>query len=408
MRRFWLVVGAALFVCSSSIGSAQSGSSSVSATGAEARAHAQEAGGTAGTGPRPNAGAASSEPPRRLWDIVKVLPILFYTPETSVGFGVGTLFQFRMPGAVEGRRPSSVTLGSVYTLEKQALAQLTPELRFGDDDYVLKLDALGAKYPNRFYGIGNEPERDVYDKYIDCYQRTELDFRVRPFSRESPFGSLYLGGHYAAAWNAVQDTRPATPDQASMFEQTSYRGEEKVFASGVGPSFAWDSRDSLSWPTHGSFVDLRATAFEPVLGSDVRYRRLSFDARHYQPLWLDHILALRLVTQAVWGEVPFQRLPQLGGANIFRGWFGGQLRGRLMMAVEAEYRAPISKRWAAVAFGSVGRVAEDRRSLSFDALHAAGGGGIRFSVDKHDRVNIRLDLAYGDSFYQYLQFREAF
>jgi hypothetical protein len=30
------------------------------------------------------------------------------------------------------------------------------------------------------------------------------------------------------------------------------------------------------------------------------------------------------------------------------------------------------------------------------------------SVDRRDRVNVRLDLAYGDSFYPYLQFREAF
>src|SRR5687768_13390798 len=106
MRRFWLVVGAALFVCSSSIGSAQSGSAraAVSAAGTDARAPAQESDATPGPTPTPSAAAASSESPRRLWDIVKVLPILFYTPETSVGFGVGTLFQFRMPGAVVGRR----------------------------------------------------------------------------------------------------------------------------------------------------------------------------------------------------------------------------------------------------------------------------------------------------------------
>jgi hypothetical protein len=41
-------------------------------------------------------------------------------------------------------------------------------------------------------------------------------------------------------------------------------------------------------------------------------------------------------------------------------------------------------------------------------IKAAGGAGLRFSVDKRDRTNIRLDLAYGDSFYPYVQFREAF
>src|SRR5687768_8805766 len=113
MRRFWLVVGASLIVGSSSTGSAQP----VPARAPEAGLHAADAPASepqevTGSEPKP-LDEAASEPPRRLWDIVKVLPILFYTPETSLGFGVGTLFQFRMPGAVAGRRPSSITLGGV-------------------------------------------------------------------------------------------------------------------------------------------------------------------------------------------------------------------------------------------------------------------------------------------------------
>jgi hypothetical protein len=353
--------------------------------------------------PEPNA-----PPPKRLWDIVKILPILFYTPETSAGFGAGTLFQFRMPGAKGERRPSNISLGGVYTLNQQVMGQFTPELRFGDDDYVLKLDVLGAKYPNRFYGIGNDPQDDLYDKYTDCYLRGELDFRARPFSRESFFGSLYLGGHYSSAWSDIQKVRPGEKDDPSVFGMMDDRGEKPVFASGFGPTIAWDSRDGINWPRSGSLIELRATAYEPFMGSDVSYRRLLIDARRYQPLWLDHILAMRFVSQTVWGDVPFQRLPQLGGAGLFRGWFTGQLRGKMLIAAELEYRAPIGKRFAAVAFGSVGRVSDERRSMSLKDLRVAGGGGLRVSVDRRDRVNIRLDLAYGDSFYPYLQFREAF
>ncbi|MET0284366.1 MAG: BamA/TamA family outer membrane protein [Polyangiales bacterium] len=347
-------------------------------------------------------------PPKRLWDIVKVLPILFYTPETSAGFGAGTLFQFRMPGAKGERRPSNISLGGVYTLEKQVMGQFTPELRFGDDDYVLKLDLLGARYPNRFYGIGNDPQDDLYDKYTDCYLRGEVDFRTRPFSRDGFFGSLYLGGHYSSAWSDIQKVRPGDSEDPSMFAMINDPGEKPVFASGFGPTIAWDSRDGINWPRSGSLIELRATAYEPFMGSDVSYRRLLLDARRYQPLWLDHILALRFVSQTVWGDVPFQRLPQLGGAGLFRGWFTGQLRGKLLIAVEAEYRVPIGKRFAAVAFGSMGRVADERRSMSLKDFRVAGGGGLRVSVDRRDRVNVRLDLAYGDSFYPYLQFREAF
>jgi hypothetical protein len=299
-------------------------------------------------------------------------------------------------------------MGGVYTLEKQTLAQFTPELRFGDDDYVLKLDALGAKYPNRFYGIGNRPDSNVYDTYTDCYLRADVDFRVRPFARDSALAPIYVGAHYSAAWSAIHDVAPHEHGQDGLFAQLDDRGERPVFASGIGPSLAWDSRDGLNWPRSGSFVDFKATAYEPWLGSDVRYRRLLLDARRYQPLWFGHILAMRLVLQSVWGQVPFQRLPQLGGASMFRGWFAGQLRAPSLFAVEFEYRLPIRERWALVAFGSAGRVADKLGSLAPRGLHVAGGGGLRFSVDRRDRVNIRLDLAYGDAFYQYLQFREAF
>ena len=102
--------------------------------------------------------AAEPRPkPKKLWDIVKVLPMAFYTPETSLGLGAGALFLFDMPGAVATRRPSSVSIAGLYTLEHQLITQLVPELRFGDDDFVLRVELLGTKYPSRFYGIGNDP-----------------------------------------------------------------------------------------------------------------------------------------------------------------------------------------------------------------------------------------------------------
>jgi hypothetical protein len=354
-------------------------------------------------------GSAQALPPRKtLWDFVKILPIFLYTPETSFGFGAGMLFQFDLPGAAGGKRPSSISLGAVYTLHSQILGQITPELRFHNDDYVLKLDLVGARYPNRFYGIGNEPSNDVYDNYVDCYFRGEADLRMRPFGVGRRLRPLFVGVHATGAWNDMHSARPNEPKMKSVFASVHDRGEQAVVATGLGPTLAWDSRDSINWPNRGTFAEGKFTLFEPAFGGDIRYRRLAIDLRQYVPTWLGQVLALRVVAQAVWGEVPFQRLPQLGGASLFRGWYGGQLRERMLMAAEAEYRVPISPRWAVVAFGSVGRVAHDVKRFDMRELHGAGGGGLRFSVDKRDRVNVRLDLAYGDGFYPYLQFREAF
>ncbi|MFT3924915.1 MAG: BamA/TamA family outer membrane protein [Myxococcales bacterium] len=342
-------------------------------------------------------------PPRkRVWDYFKVLPIVYYSNETSLGLGAGTLLQFDLPGAAGGRRPSTIAMGAVYTLNKQIMGQITPDLRFGNDDYVLRADLAGARYPSRFFGIGNDNKRDDYSPFTDRYFRGDIDFKLRPFNEGHGMRSLFVGVNYAGLWSSMRD------GNGDKLKEVHDRGEREFVASGLGPTLTWDSRDSLSWPNKGSFAEAKSTFFDPILGSDIRYRRLALDLRHYQRLWLDHVLALRFVSQSVWGEVPFQRLPQLGGPSLFRGWYGGQLRDRLLIAVEAEYRLPITKRWAAVAFGSVGRVASSVKHFDMRDLHVAGGGGIRFSVDKRDRVNIRLDLAYGDEFYPCLQFREAF
>jgi hypothetical protein len=335
-----------------------------------------------------------------------VLPILYYTPETSAGFGIGTLLQFDLPGAREARRPSSLALGAVYTLRHQLIGEFMPELRFKNDMYVLRLEAVGARFPNRFYGIGNEPRSNVYDTYTDRYLRTELDLRMRPWE-EGKLRPFFLGINHAGGWSTIRDERPSRAGR-DLFASIQDRGEREVWASGFGPSVAWDSRDSINWPRRGQLLDVRGTAFAPGLGGNVRYQRLMVDLRNYRSVWRDHVLAMRFAAQAVWGQVPFQRLPQLGGAMLFRGWYAGALRQSLLMALEMEYRVPISTRWAAVAFGSMGRVARDIRHFDLAGLHFAGGAGVRFSLDKRDRVNVRLDLAYGNALYPYLQFREAF
>lgn len=346
--------------------------------------------------------------PKRLWDILKVLPIAFYTPETSVGLGVGGLFLFDMPGAKAERRPSSVSVAGIYTLERQVVAQVVPELRFGDDDFVLRTEVLGTKYPSRYYGIGNNPGTNTYDEFTDRYLRGGIEARVRPFRPGSPFRNVYVGLEYKFNWTHIQDAEPRKPSEPSLFDKVEDRGEKQFFTSGLGPLIAWDSRDGLNWPLRGSYVELSSQFYEPFLMSDLRYRRLGFDARHYQPLWWSHILALRFVHQSVWGEVPFQQLPQLGGANVLRGWYGGQLRDRHAMALEAEYRLPIGERWAVVGFGSAGQVASHPGKYALKRFRYAGGGGLRFALDKNDRTNVRLDFAYGDRFQFYVHFREAF
>jgi hypothetical protein len=330
------------------------------------------------------------------WKHTTPVPIVFYTPENQLGFGGGVMTTYALPGAWADR-PSNVLLYGVYTTRNQTIVGASHEQRFADDRHVLIQEFRFIDWPDRFYGFGNDTQASDREDYTDHYLQLESEYQYRLLSR------LYVGVRHQLRSSETRDV-----EGAGTLDTQRPRGVGHLVWSGLGPLLLWDSRAGLFWPTGGSLLRADATLFQPAFGADFRATLLRLDLRHYQPLWLDHVLALRLFVAGALGSLPFQLLPALGGSQLFRGWFLGRLRDRTLAAVEAEYRMVFSTRFSGVVFGSVGRVAAELSALSPKDLRAAGGLGIRFAVRPENRANFRLDFAYGDEPYVYFQFREAF
>lgn len=332
----------------------------------------------------------------RWWQHTSPLPLLFYSPETQLGFGAGLMTTWSMPRS-EPERPSSVVAYGIYTTRRQTFLGLSQELRFAEDRYVLLQELRYVDWPDRYYGVGNFSRESAREDYIDRYWQLETEGQVRVIGR------LYAGLRHHLRGSDTLDL-----ERGGVLAEQRPRGTGPTLWSGLGPTLQWDTRDGLFWPTRGDLLRAEATYYQPGLGADFTASVYRLDLRHYQPLWRDHVLALRFVSMAVTGEPPFQRLPALGGAALFRGWYLGRLRDRALLSVEAEYRLPLSERWALVSFASLGRVASRVAKLAPSGLHAAGGAGVRFAVKPDSRANVRFDVAYGDELYIYFQFREAF
>ena len=120
------------------------------------------------------------------------------------------------------------------------------------------------------------------------------------------------------------------------------------------------------------------------------------------------VAAARFTLQRATGDIPFQRLPTLGGPDLFRGWYLGRLRDRALVCQQFEWRSELSHSMAVVSFVSAGRVAPTLASLTPGELRYAGGVGYRYALDIEQRAHLRLDLAYGAGFEFYFQFKEAF
>lgn len=345
------------------------------------------------TAPPPS--EAQTVPAMPWWKHITGIPILLYTPETQFGFGAGLMSTWQMPGAWKDRLSNVVAYG-IYTTRKQTVVGGSAELHFRDDRWVLWQDLRYVDWPDRFYGIGNETQARDRADYTDRYAQTETEFLHRVCSR------FYAGIRHHLRLSDSQDEE----SDGALAQRPL--GIGRAWWHGVGAALAWDTREGLFWPQRGSLLRADATFYRSWLGSDFSAVLLRTDLRHYQPLWLDHVLALRFVASGAMGDVPLQLMPALGGPLLFRGWYQGRLRDRVLAAAELEYRVPLTPRWALVGFGSVGRVAGRVSELTPQGLHFAGGAGARFAVESEGRANVRLDVAYGDTVYVYVQFREAF
>ncbi|MBO0930264.1 hypothetical protein [Fibrella aquatilis] len=67
------------------------------------------------------------------------LPVVYYTPETRLGYGVAATATFRFRGDTAWKvRPSQVTFGAVYTQYRQWLFYLPFQVFYKNNLYIAK------------------------------------------------------------------------------------------------------------------------------------------------------------------------------------------------------------------------------------------------------------------------------
>jgi len=322
-----------------------------------------------------------------------ILPVVFYSPETEVGFGFAVIRSLAVPA--DNPSVSTVALGVIYTTKAQLITRLEPDLRFGDRAFVHSVLRY-QRYPNRFFEpgarLGDEGEPFAEESLIG-----HLDGRI------TLTGRLRAGLRWELRYNDVTESVAN-----GVLESSGYDGLGSYFASGVGPVISFDSRDEPRLPTRGVLVDLRAVGFAGVTGSGFAGLRVDMELRGYLDLGNCHVLAGEVSAQMTTGDMPFQLLPHLGGPNHLRGWFEGHLRDRHSLLAQLEWRFPLLGRVGGAAFIAVGEAVPALSEVSLERLRAGGGLGLRYLLNQRQNVTIRLDLAWGSGFGAYFDVLEAF
>jgi hypothetical protein len=325
------------------------------------------------------------------------LPVFFYTPETGFAGGVAAIYLHRDTASAYNR-PSDITGDVIYTEKKQVILEFNGDFYFADGDYRLLTDVSYKNYPNSFFGIGNDVSTSARESYTSetafgkfvLYRKIYSDISVAPTIQYES--------------SAIVQTK-----QGGLLESGGIPGSGGGRVVGAGIVANWDSRDKTFAAYSGSFYQVTGIVNGRALGSDFAYSDLEVDLRNFYQTFQSQVLALQVTSQILSGTPPFQDLARFGGQDFLRGYFDGQYRDKTEIGGQFEYRIPVWWRFGVVAFAGVAQVADKVSQWSLDEFKFAGGGGIRFVLNREERVSIRLDMGYGShSSGTYLTVTEAF
>lgn len=325
------------------------------------------------------------------------LPALFYTPETRLGYGALTSGVFNL-GDKATTRNSNVQLLAAYTLNKQIILQSKHNIFTKNESYVFNGELSYYDFPILYYGIGNDTKKD----FEEDLQYQVVEFRERVLKQVKPH--LFVGLQYR--FTNLYDLS-YEPEFLVLDEPILEAGVGK--SSGLGFAIAYDDRDNVLNATSGGFYNFSSFYYQEAFGSDFTYNRYTLDLRRFWSINDKSVLAAQIYGEFNTSRTPFREMAQLGGDMIMRGYYNGRYRDNQQVAIQTEYRRQVLSWLGITAFSAFGDVSDEFSNFDAGDFKWTAGAGLRFMVNKSDRLNIRVDYGFGESTSGfYFAFAEAF
>lgn len=317
----------------------------------------------------------------RSWSL-SAYPLLFYTPETRLGFGAAGAFAFKAgPKTDTLLNDSQIILGGAYTLEKQLLLYV-PWKIFWDNNKNYTFGEVGYyKYFFAYWGNGPQSQWESVDTFQVNFPRLRLHYTRKVYDQLSFGGALWFEDFQ------IQNS-------LTGLVSNSVGGDGGV-THGIGPLMVFDSRNHVFYPSKGWYIEGKMLEFYDWIGSDYNFGKGVLDVINYTEVHKKGVLATHLNYQFSSGTVPFNMLSTIGGTKRMRGYYEGRFRDRNALILQTEYRLQLPWRLGLVAFADVGQVFNRWSYLKGNEWRWTAGGGVRFMLDPKRKINIRLDYGVG-------------
>lgn len=328
-------------------------------------------------------------------------PIVFYSSDTSAGFGASAVLHKEHYKDEYVSKSNSLALVFFYTLRNQMLSANVGNLYWNNANWHWKSKLVFKKYPTDFYGIGNDTKASSHEVF------EPFTFQFENSVNRRVWKSFYAGISLTQGYHMLLKKKKDGLAQ-SYFENHRKEG----FISGIGIRLSYDSTDDSFFPTTGSYAEI-VWQYHPFwLGSQYSFSRVFIDGRTFIKIPIpkfESVLGFQLNFEGVHGNTPLSFLPTIGSKDIMRGYIGDRFRDNYMLAVQTEWRFPIYWRFGGTLFFAAGKVQHNFTDFIFQDIKYGGGFGIRVRLAKKKKINLRFDMGFTPEGYKfYFNLLEAF
>lgn len=303
-----------------------------------------------------------------------------YSTDTKLGIGLVAAGLYRANANDTLLPPSNISLfGDVSTVGFYMLGIRGTHI-FPQDKYRADYTIYFYSFPCKFWGMG-------YDMGDDNSNKSDMKRWQARFKASFLFhlgDNLYLGP--MVSYDYVIGRRIERPELLNGMDQHTWN-------IGAGFSAVYDTRDVLTYPHRGFYINL-SQCFRPrFMGNDYAFSTTELQVDAYQRVWKGAILAEDFRTMLNFGNPSWGMMALLGNSNSMRGYYEGRYRDKHKMEAQVELRQHVWKRNSLTTWVGAGTVFHKFSEMRSRHILPNFGIGYRWEFKKN--VNVRLDYGFG-------------
>ena len=303
-----------------------------------------------------------------------------YSTDTELGLGLVAAGLYRNHDPDPLLPPSNVSIfGDVSTVGFYMLGVRGTNI-FPHDRYRLSYTTFFYSFPSDFWGIGFDNGNDDGNK--SEMRRWQAKAKVTLLRKLGD--NLYPGP--SATFDYVRGSRIERPELLDGMDSETWN-------IGLGLSVVYDSRDVLTNPHKGYYLDISQSVRPKFMGNDYAFATTDIQADGYWPTWKGATLAADFRTTLNFGNPSWAMMALLGNSYSMRGYYEGRYRDKHKAEAQIELRQHVWRRNGIVVWAGLGTVFGKFSQLRAYKLLPNAGIGYRWEFKKD--VNVRLDYGFG-------------